>query len=50
MSNSTSNERGDDELLCAILMFLFLFFFVRFNMYVRLLTDLTFVIFLHSLR
>lgn len=48
MSNSTSNERGDDELLCAILMFLFLFLFV--NMYVRLLTDLTFVIFLNSLR
>lgn len=48
MSNSTSNKRGDDELLGAILMFRFLCLFV--NMYARLLTDLTFVIFLlHSL-
>lgn len=50
MSNSTSNERGDDELLCAILMFLFQFLFLFVNMCIHLLTDLTFVIFLHSLR
>lgn len=55
MSNSTSNERGDDdELLCVPFPHVSVSVFIRQYVCVclcsLLLTDLTFVISLHSLR